>query len=223
MQDFSTLPITIIAILVALTVHECAHAYVAFRLGDDTAKHLGRITFNPFAHLDPIGALVFIVAGFGWAKPVPISPRNFRHPVRDSAIVAAAGPLSNLILAFTFAVLTRFVPFDAVLQQGGLDSGDAAWALVSLFVRYSIRLNLALMAFNLLPIPPLDGSNILRHFVPWRYREQYDQYLSYGMWAIIAVLLVESFLGLSIVGAWVGAVTDLVLAVFARFFGLFGL
>lgn len=218
MPDFSTLPVTIAAILVALTIHECAHAYVAYRLGDDTAKQLGRVTLNPLAHLDPIGAIVFVLVGFGWAKPVPVSPRNFRHPVRDNAIVAAAGPLSNLVLAFALAVLARFLPFDSV-AGANLGYGDAAWTILSLFVFYSIRLNIALMAFNFLPIPPLDGSNVLRHFVPWRYREYYDQYLSYGMWGIIAVLLVESFLGLSIVSGWVHMVTNAVLTAFSFVLG----
>lgn len=215
MQNMSQLPISIIAILIALTVHEWAHAFAAKKLGDDTAEYEGRLTLNPLAHLDPIGALLFLTVGFGWAKPVPIDVRNFRYPVRDAAIVAFAGPLSNLILAFIAAV--GFVS----LQASDI-AGVPAFLMALMFFQSSLTVNLALMAFNLLPIPPLDGSNIVRLFLPWHARDRFDEAMRYGPWILLAVLLAESFLGLRVLSAWVGAVSAAVLTAFSFVLGLVG-
>ena len=216
------LPISIIAILVALTVHEWAHALAAKRLGDDTAESMGRLTLNPLAHLDPLGAILFLVVGFGWAKPVPVDVRNFRHPVRDAAIVAFAGPLSNLVLAFAVMVAMLWLGPDGRFPVEGSQSMEAITDIAAAFLFYSLRFNLALMAFNLLPIPPLDGSNILRLFLPWHARDRYDEAMRYGPWILLALLLAESFLGVRVISAWVGGVIDLVLAGFSAFLGLFG-
>ncbi len=202
-----TVPLWIIAVLVSLTVHEWAHAFTAWKLGDDTARYAGRLTLNPVAHLDPLGAVLFLVAGFGWAKPVPVDARNFRHPVRDSAIVAAAGPLSNLVLAFAVIVVGQFVTVDLTGDPG------TAWyatRMLGWFLVAMANVNLALMAFNLLPIPPLDGSNIVRLFIPWRMRERYDELFAYGPWIIVVLLVAESFVGVSIISGWVGFVTQAV-------------
>ena len=215
MQNMSQLPISIIAILIALTVHEWAHAFAAKKLGDDTAEYEGRLTLNPLAHLDPIGALLFLTVGFGWAKPVPIDVRNFRYPVRDAAIVAFAGPLSNLVLAFIAAV--GFVS----LQASDI-AGAPAFLMALMFFQSSLTVNLALMAFNLLPIPPLDGSNIVRLFLPWHARDRFDEAMRYGPWILLAVLLAESFLGLRVLSAWVGAVSAAVLTAFSFALGLVG-
>ncbi len=215
MQNMSQLPISIIAILIALTVHEWAHAFAAKKLGDDTAEYEGRLTLNPLAHLDPIGALLFLTVGFGWAKPVPIDVRNFRYPVRDAAIVAFAGPLSNLVLAFIAAV--GFVS----LQASDI-AGAPAFLMALMFFQSSLTVNLALMAFNLLPIPPLDGSNIVRLFLPWHARDRFDEAMRYGPWILLAVLLAESFLGLRVLSAWVGAVSAAVLTAFSFVLGLVG-
>jgi Zn-dependent protease len=159
------------ALLIAVTVHELAHALVADRLGDPTARRLGRITLNPLPHIDPLGALAFILAGFGWAKPVPVEARNLRHPVRDMAFVAAAGPLSNFAAAFVALVALRLlvrvagaVPFVAEPLGGVL-----FW--VFLF-------NLALGIFNLIPLPPLDGGHFLPYLFPrtsWPFIHQLEQ------------------------------------------------
>lgn len=218
----AVLPLTIAAILVALTVHEWAHAYAAKKLGDDTAEYAGRLTLNPLAHLDPLGAILFLVVGFGWAKPVPVDVRNFRHPVRDAAIVAFAGPLSNLVLAFAVMVAMQWLGPDGRFPVEGSQSTEAIADIAAAFLFYSLRFNLALMAFNLLPIPPLDGSNILRLFLPWRARDRYDEAMRYGPWILLALLLAESFLGVRVISAWVGGVIDLVLAGFAAFLELFG-
>jgi len=213
MQDLSQFPIMIVAILVALTVHEWAHAFVAWKLGDDTARWAGRLTLNPLAHLDPVGAILFLLVGFGWAKPVPVDVRNFRHPVRDAALVAVAGPLSNLILAFLAAAILTVVPIDVAVLGGGagLDAASAARNIAGMFLVYSLRLNLALMAFNLLPIPPLDGSNILRLFIPWQLRDRYEEFMRYGPWILLGVIVVESFLNVPILSWWVGAIIELTL------------
>lgn len=200
-------PLWIIAVVASLAVHEWAHAFVAWKLGDDTARLDGRLTLNPLAHLDPLGAILFVIVGFGWAKPVPVDPRNFRHPVRDGALVAAAGPLSNLVFALAAMLVGRFVVVDLTGDFGAVQqmARMLAWLLGSF-----VNVNLALMAFNLLPIPPLDGSNILRLFVPWRLRERYDELFAYGPWIIVALLVAESFVGVSIISGWVGFVTQAV-------------
>lgn len=141
----------VVAILLALAVHEAAHALVAFRLGDDTAKLAGRLTLNPLAHLDPIGTLMFLLVGFGWGKPVPVNPNNFRNPAVDDFKVALAGPISNLLLAILFGLSLR-------LFHNSLDQ----WATNALSL--AVFLNLALMLFNVIPIPPLDGSKVLAIF-----------------------------------------------------------
>jgi Zn-dependent protease len=148
------------ALLLAVTVHEVAHGWVADRLGDPTARLSGRLTLNPLPHIDPLGALAFVVAGFGWARPVPVNARNLRHPRRDMAWVAAAGPVSNLLLAFlglvAWVLVSRTItsPFVAEPLQGML--------------RYVYLFNLGLAIFNLIPLPPLDGGHFLPYLLPRR-------------------------------------------------------
>jgi Zn-dependent protease len=159
------------ALLVAVTVHELAHALVADRLGDPTARRLGRITLNPLPHIDPLGALAFVLAGFGWAKPVPVNARNLRHPIRDMAWVAAAGPLSNFAVAFVALVAVR------LLGRAGGAAPLAGETLVHvLFFVYLF--NLALGIFNLIPLPPLDGGHFLPYLFPrasWGFIHQLEQ------------------------------------------------
>jgi len=140
------------ALLIAVTVHELAHALVADRLGDPTARRLGRITLNPLPHIDPLGALAFVLAGFGWAKPVPVDARNLRHPVRDMVWVAVAGPMSNFAVAFVTLVVVRLL---------GL---EGSVLLVVADRIYSF--NLILGVFNLIPLPPLDGGHFLPYLFP---------------------------------------------------------
>jgi Zn-dependent protease len=159
------------ALLVAVTVHELAHALVADRLGDPTARRLGRITLNPLPHIDPLGALAFMLAGFGWAKPVPVNAQNLRHPVRDMAYVAVAGPLSNFATAFVALVAVRLLG-----QAGGLVPFVAEPLGGILFWVYVF--NLALGIFNLIPLPPLDGGHFLPYLFPrasWGFVHQLEQ------------------------------------------------
>ena len=146
------------ALLIAVTVHELAHALVADRLGDPTARRLGRITLNPLPHIDPLGALAFVIAGFGWAKPVPVNAANLTHPKRDMAWVAAAGPLSNFCVAFLALAALRLAG-----SWGLLASRADPLAQVMLFIYY---FNIGIGVFNLIPLPPLDGGHFLPFLLP---------------------------------------------------------
>ena len=154
-----------IAVLISLTVHEYCHGYAAYKMGDSTAKNFGRLTLNPLKHLDPIGALCMLFFHVGWAKPVPINARNFKDPKKGFAITALAGPLSNLILGF-FSAFVYLLVF-AFLKDVRFESKDFSYYLASniltfLFLFHSINIGLGL--FNLLPIPPFDGSRLLNVF-----------------------------------------------------------
>lgn len=168
------------AVVIALTFHEYAHAVVAYKLGDPTAKYSGRLTLNPVSHVDPIGMLMLFFAGFGWAKPVPVNPYNLRDPKRDMVLVSLAGPMSNLILAVLFSFLFRI--FYIFGSQALID-----------VVYKIIWINIVLAVFNMLPIPPLDGSKILARVIPgdnsWlNYLEQYG-------FIILAILILTGMLG----------------------------
>ncbi|MCB0222019.1 MAG: site-2 protease family protein, partial [Chrysiogenetes bacterium] len=153
-------------LLFSLTVHEFAHAFAAFRLGDDTAQRAGRLTLNPLAHLDPIGTLMLFLVGFGYAKPVPINIRNLKRPRRDDSIIAAAGPLSNLMMAIVVGLALRF-SFPALMGALRSDPGNASLiqAVVSMGI-YATMINLALCVFNSLPVYPLDGSHVMENSLP---------------------------------------------------------
>lgn len=140
----------IVALLLAITIHEFSHAWMANYYGDPTAKLMGRLTLNPFAHLDFLGTIFLLIAGFGWGKPVIVNPRNFKNPLLDNITVSLAGPVSNLILAIILGLILRFLPLPAS---------------VMVVLEIIIFFNLVLMIFNLIPIPPLDGSKILSLFV----------------------------------------------------------
>ena len=177
-----------VSLLVAVTFHEAAHAYAAAKLGDSTAARLGRITLNPKAHLDPVGSVMVLVAGFGWGKPVPIDPHRLRYGRQGVAMVSAAGPMANVALALVFASLFQI----GLLEVEGfsrtalrtLDPG--AW--VSLVATYGVLLNLVLAAFNLLPLPPLDGGGILAGIAPREWLPAVAQLQRYGPIVLVAVV-----------------------------------
>ena len=167
-------------LLFALTVHEWSHGYTAMRLGDPTARLLGRLTLNPIAHFDPLGGILLAVTmlsgsgfAFGWAKPTPVNPRNLEYGRWGEAIVAAAGPISNLVLAIAAAIPLRYILANLTLAS---EVPLLALQILLLF----IQINLVLMVFNLFPIPPLDGSKVLFAFLPpqvaWRWRPMLEQY-----------------------------------------------
>jgi Zn-dependent protease len=177
----------VFTILVAsLSFHEAAHAWTANRLGDPTARHLGRLTINPLAHIDLIGTVVFPVLAWisnvpliGWAKPVPVNMHNLKAPRRDFAIVALAGPVSNVILAVLAAVLLK--------AQGGMVPDSGPTILTSVLVT-AVTMNILLAAFNVLPIPPLDGGNVLAGIVPESTARLIDQMRPYGFLVLYALL-----------------------------------
>ncbi len=179
-------------ILLALTVHECAHAWVATRLGDHTARMLGRVTLNPVKHLDPIGTIVLFLSGmFGWAKPVPVNPLNFRDPSRGMMWVSVAGPGANLFLAAVFALIYR------LLNIGGYTlsvMGSPVLGPLFIMIKFSIIINVSLAIFNMIPVPPLDGSKVLSHFLAADKALGYARIEPYGF-LILMVLIVTGIVG----------------------------
>lgn len=182
-NPWSALPELILripALLLAVTFHEVAHGWVADRLGDPTARRAGRLTLNPLPHIDPIGALAFVLMGFGWAKPVPVNPYNFRHPVRDNVWVAAAGPGANVLVA-----TASLIGLVLLLQFGP----SAFWSQpIGGILLLSYRFNLILAIFNLIPLPPLDGSHVLKGFLPRRQLIAFERLEPVGPFLLILLV-----------------------------------
>lgn len=179
--------IMIISLLPALTLHEWAHGYAAYKLGDDTAKADGRLSLNPLDHLDPMGAIMMLLVGFGWAKPVPINTRKFKKPKRDIAITSIAGPLMNFIMAIISGLL--FVLSVYICRANNI-TGITAEVIVTIF-NYSMLLNIGLGLFNLIPIPPLDGSNVLMCVLPPKVAMQYSKLRYYSHYIMIGIVLLN--------------------------------
>ncbi len=180
-----------VIVLFSLTVHEVAHGWVAYKLGDPTAKYLGRLTLNPAKHLDPIGAIMMLLIGVGYAKPVPVNSRYFKHPKRDMALTAAAGPASNFIMAFFASLVCVIVykfAYKAALSSitSGSDFSFNFLSILYLFFELFALLNLSLAIFNLIPIPPFDGSRIAFIFLPERI---YFAVMKYERFILLGVLV----------------------------------
>lgn len=188
------------ALLVAITVHEAAHAWMAYKLGDYTAKYEGRVTLNPLAHLDPIGTLMIFVAHFGWGKPVPYNPYHLKNPKRDAALIAVAGPIANFITALVLSIPLQYINFQALGEVGVFLSG----VLVT-----TVLLNIGLMVFNILPIAPLDGSKLIGAFIPDQYHHQYESYLKIGPYILISLIFLQNF-GINILGRLIKPLYDMV-------------
>ena len=175
-------------VLFALTVHEVSHGYMAYRLGDPTARNMGRLTLNPLKHLDPVGALCMVLFHFGWARPVPINARYFKKPRRDTALTAAAGPVSNFIMAF-LGLLVQEILFAVFIRHPASSQFvyNLQYAALTLFSYFHV-LNLSLGLFNLIPVPPLDGSRIFLTFLPAKYYfgiMQYERYIQLGLMLLL--------------------------------------
>ncbi|MCK4359825.1 MAG: site-2 protease family protein [Candidatus Cloacimonetes bacterium] len=182
--------ILIFPILYALTVHEFSHGYMAYLLGDDTAKKAGRLTLNPIKHLDPIGTIMLFIVKIGWAKPVPINPYNFRNIKRDTAYVALAGPLANFISAVIFSVIFNiFKPTVFMLEKN----------VFLLILFYTIFINIALGLFNLIPFPPLDGSKILGAFLSDEAYFRYQRFERKGVLILVIIIIGGNLLGIHII------------------------
>lgn len=185
-------------ILLALSFHEFSHGWVANKLGDPTAKLAGRLSMNPLVHLDPIGTLMIFLVRFGWARPVPVDPRYFSKPKRDMLLVSVAGPGANMILALLSGLLLR-------LFHGGVFNFFPHNILQPLYlmVKFSLQINLALAIFNLLPIPPLDGSKILYGILPPQYDHIFNSLERYGGFVLMGLILFGMLSGISILGAFI--------------------
>lgn len=206
-QEVVLILMQVLALIMAFSVHECAHAWTAWRLGDPTARMLGRVTLNPIKHLDPFGsvlmplvALVYHWPLLGWAKPTPVTPRNFKNYRRDDILVTIAGPISNLLLATLALILLLIIKH---VMPGGAVSVFTAMALamhmpvstenlpvlfpLALLLYFIILINLLLFVFNLVPFPPLDGSRILRHFLPYSALQVYDRMGVFALWIFMLV------------------------------------
>lgn len=175
-----------LVMLLAIPFHEAAHAYISLKLGDSTARDMGRLSLNPMAHFDPMGALCMILAGIGWAKPVPTRAYRFRNPKLGTALSALAGPVSNLMLAYVSTIIYKtmiYATYAVMAESAAIDF------VIDLFY-YMIIINVSLAVFNLLPVPPFDGSRVMLTFLPqkWYFRVmQYERYIFIGMFVLLTV------------------------------------
>ncbi len=213
--------VAILPALFAITVHEVAHGWMASKLGDQTAKRLGRLTLNPFKHIDPVGTvmlpaiLILLKAGFlfGWAKPVPVTFENLRHPKRDMVLVAAAGPGANFFMAIFWGVIAKI----------GMVLGDQVpWIAVPLQLTglFGIFFNSVLMAFNLIPLPPLDGGRVAVGLLPDRLGEKLAQLEPYGFFIIMGLMLAPGLIGVDVLGAVLFPMVSAVMELTIFFVGL---
>src|SRR5208337_2731139 len=220
-RDVVTIFFQIVVLLFAISVHESAHAWMANRLGDPTAKMLGRISLNPIVHIDPFGTIIMplllILVGFppfGWAKPTPVDTRNFKNLMRDDILTAVAGPVSNFLTAFLSVIALAIVLHGSGGGIGSLFRGvDIGSPLAQLFY-FAIRINVILAVFNLIPLPPLDGSHVIRHFLSYDTLRVYDRV---GYFGLIIVLFILPLAGCNIVGNMIAPFLAFFMALLVQF------
>lgn len=194
---------SLMVIFLVMPLHEWAHGFVAYKLGDRTAKYQGRLTLSPLAHIDYMGAAMILLIGFGWAKPVPVDPRYFKKPKRDMALTALAGPVSNLLAATVAGLLMNGIIFIVIKTSPSIYDAYAVLRTpgvvyyILMFFQYLMLINISLAVFNFIPIPPLDGSKILMAFLPnkWIYIiNQYQTYISMGFFILVMMGAVGNIL-----------------------------
>lgn len=210
--DLQTLPYIIISLIIAFTVHEFAHAYVAYKFGDSTAERQGRLTLNPSVHLDPLGTIFLLLFGFGWARPVPVNRFNFKNPRLAGILTSVAGPLSNLLLAFIGGFILM------LLNQIG--SGGAVFGFFFSLFFWFVYLNVLLFVFNLIPIPPLDGYRIVSDLLSNEARAKLGQYEIYGVLIFLILVLVDPLYNITLrpILGLVPRITEWIILLFGGFF-----
>ncbi len=209
-MNFQSLLLIAPPILLALTFHEYAHAYVAHRYGDDTAQRSGRLTLNPLRHLDPLGTIMIFLVHFGWAKPVPVNPYNLRNPKKDMLWISAAGPISNMLLALASGLLFRLLS-----EIAATPGQDTVTGLLVIMAFLSLKINLALAIFNILPIAPLDGSKILYGLLPPEFGKLIFTLERYGPFILIGLIIFGRATGVSILGGLIWPFVDFFSKLFA--------
>ncbi|MUT66655.1 site-2 protease family protein [Paenibacillus sp. NEAU-GSW1] len=199
------LPFVALVLIIAFTVHEFAHAYSAYKFGDNTAYNAGRVTLNPRVHIDLLGAILILIAGFGWAKPTPVVQERFKHPRLMGIIVTAAGPLSNLLLGI-IGIFLYYICFSTGLLEAG--SRGVTLAILT-FLNYLIGLNFLLFVFNLIPLPPLDGYRIISNLMPRDLRDKMDQHVQWGVFFFLLIVFIPPLRRVTLdpILSWVGPLT----------------
>jgi Zn-dependent protease len=189
-------------IIIGLTVHEFSHAYTAYKLGDNTARDAGRLTLNPLSHLDPLGFFMLLLFRFGWAKPVPFNSAYFKNPSLDSVKVAVMGPVSNILLAVVFIMVLKVY----AVEITPLIANEGFTQNVFIILEKAVWINIALFVFNLLPVPPLDGSYLLVHILPDSMGNLKTAIMQYGAYLIVAILIAQNIFNVDILP--IGRITD---------------
>jgi len=208
---FSLALMRIIPALICITIHELAHGFAAYKLGDRTAKEMGRLTLNPIKHIDPFGLLMMLLIGFGWAKPVPVDIRNFKHPKWYMAVTALAGPVSNIILAvvvlFILGLVTTSLGIITNPATGQIYYTNETGLMIYSIISGMVFLSVALAVFNMLPVPPLDGSKVLFSLLPEHLYFKLMRYERYGIIVLLVVMNSELLFGINIFRNTIGQLT----------------
>jgi len=201
-------PALIPAILIAITIHEFGHGYVAYYFNDPTAKNAGRLTLNPLPHMDFLGTLMFFFVGFGWAKPVPVNPQYLKNPKKDLIFISLAGPLINLIVAFAFSLVFIFVLVRILPNNQGTFN-----AFIYNFFIFTIKINIVLAWFNLIPLPPLDGYKILAGFLPDDMDHMMRKFEFYGPIIFISIIFLSRMTGIPIISYYLNQVVPITIKI----------